>query len=288
MKATAINTAGARFLEPFWDPELGAIDRWTVNGNTETGTELAQGWCNVSFEWQNSKDQELVLAISKRYEPPVDVSRYDMLLLSAMVSNGCAIRIEAETDRGLLSIRSAPFGQEKQEIALPVEESAQLYSLRIEVYAAESRTGMGWLNWVGLQNSQRLLDHLAQFQYDRRGREAVPCGDSRLLAPCYGIFISEEQLEKIRTLYEEKKMKGVPSPFAPNTSYDKYFAPETCIHDFVNFWQDTRYCRVRDNQHYLIQNGLRAAMYGILEKDAASLHLAAPLCHVNPRLHSLG
>ncbi|MFQ9800094.1 MAG: hypothetical protein ACLR23_15425 [Clostridia bacterium] len=81
-------------------------------------------------------------------------------------------------------------------------------------------------------------------------------------------------MEKIRTLYEEKN-EGVPSPFAPNTSYDKYFAPETCIHDFVNFWQDTRYCRVRDNQHYLIRNGLRAAMYGILEKDAASLHLAA-------------
>ena len=96
MKAIAINTAES-ILEPFWDPELGAIDRWTVNGNAETGTELAQGWCNVSFEWQNSKDQELVLAISKRYEPPVDVSRYDMLLLSAMVSNGCAIRIEAET-----------------------------------------------------------------------------------------------------------------------------------------------------------------------------------------------
>ncbi|MFR3483233.1 MAG: hypothetical protein ACLTXL_06910 [Clostridia bacterium] len=69
MKATAINTAES-ILEPFWDPELCAIDRWTVNGNAETGTELAQGWCNVSFEWQNSKDQELVLAISKRYEPP--------------------------------------------------------------------------------------------------------------------------------------------------------------------------------------------------------------------------
>lgn len=275
MKATAINTAES-ILEPFWDPELCAIDKWTVNGNAETGTELAQGWCNVSFEWQNSKDQELVLAISKRYEPPVDVSRYDMLLLSAMVSNGCAIRIEAETDRGLLSIRSAPFGQEKQEIALPVEESAQLYSLRIEVYAAECRTGMGWLNWVGLQNSQRLLDHLAQFQYDPAWEGSLyPVETPVSFAPCYGIFISEEQLEKIRTLYEEKKMKGVPSPYAPNTSYDKYFAPETCIHDFVNFWQDTRYCRVRDNQHYLIQNGLRAAMYGILEKDAASLHLAA-------------
>ncbi|MFQ9800092.1 MAG: hypothetical protein ACLR23_15415 [Clostridia bacterium] len=48
MKATAITTAES-ILEPFWDPELCAIDRWTVNGNAETGTELAQGWCNVIF-----------------------------------------------------------------------------------------------------------------------------------------------------------------------------------------------------------------------------------------------
>ena len=97
MKAIAINTAEA-ILEPFWDPELCAIDRWTVDRNTETGTKLAQGWCNVSFEWQNSAAQELVLAMSKQYDPPVGVDRYDVLLLSAMVSNGCAIRIEAETD----------------------------------------------------------------------------------------------------------------------------------------------------------------------------------------------
>ncbi len=212
MKAIAINTAEA-ILEPFWDPELCAIDRWTVDRNTETGTKLAQGWCNVSFEWQNSAAQELVLAMSKQYDPPVGVDRYDVLLLSAMVSNGCAIRIEAETDRGALSVRSAPFGQEKQEIAIPIEGSAQLYSLRIEVYATESRAGMGWFNWVGLQNSQRLLDHLAQFQYDPAWEGSLyPVETPVSFTPRYGIFISEEQLERMRTLYEEKKREGAASP----------------------------------------------------------------------------
>ncbi|MFQ9800093.1 MAG: hypothetical protein ACLR23_15420 [Clostridia bacterium] len=140
------------------------------------------------------------------------MSRYDMLLLSAMVSNGCAIRIEAETDRGLLSIRSAPFGQEKQEIALPVEESAQLYSLRIEVYAAECRTGMGWLNWVGLQNSQRLLDHLAQFQYD-------PAWEGSLYpveTPSPSLHVMEFLFQKSSwrrfAPYTRRKMKGCPRP----------------------------------------------------------------------------
>ena len=276
MKAISINTAEA-VLEPFWDPELREVGKWTVYKNDKTGTTLEEGWCNVSFEWQNSDAKEKVLAMSRQSTPPVDVSRYDTLLLSAMAPSDCFIKMEAETDRGVLSIVSDPFEQEKREIALPLKGSKWLYRLQIEVYAAESRIGMGWFNWIGLQDSGRLSDYLAQFRgFDANWEGSLYPADTAVsFTPLHGIFISEDQLEEMRALYEGKKASGVTSPFAPKTDYDKFYEPEACISDFVNFWEDTRYCRERDSGKYLIRNGLRAAVNGILERDAQSLHLAA-------------
>ena len=276
MQVTPINPAEAIF-EPFWDPQLRELDQWNIDLKESTGTKLiGDWWCSVNFEWQNAQDGDAVVSMYRPYEPGLDVSRYDLLLLSAMVPNGYRIRIEAETDCGPRSMTSTPFELEKRELALPLEGGRLLQGLRITILAAESSSGMGWLNWAGLQSSQRLPDYLEQFRHDDFSWEGSLYADvTPSFRPRYGIFFSEQQLEGMRQLYRQKQAEGAASPFAPNTAYDKYFEPEKCINDFVNFWDDTRYCRQRDSGKFLIRNSLRAALYGVLEQDAESLRLAA-------------
>ena len=276
MQVISINTAEAIF-EPFWDPELREMDQWSFELPEKTGIKLIDWWCSFNFEWQTGEKGEPVFSMSRRYGEGVDVSRYDLLLLSAMLPNGCVLRIEAETDRGPRQMDSEPFGEGKRELALPLAGATRILSLRLTVLAAGDASGVGWFNWAGLQSSARLPDYLAQFREYDAGWEGslYPEGIPLSFRPKYGIFFSGEQLEDMRALYREKRAAGAASPYAPDDSYEKYWDPEGCIGDFVNFWDDTRYCRERDSRHYLIRNGVRAAMYGVLEKDAASLRLAA-------------
>lgn len=277
MKIVPINTAEAVF-EPFWDPELRETDQWNIQPKESTGTSVDKNWwCSLNFEWQNSEDGDEVLTMSRDYGEGLDVSSYDHLLLSAMVPNGCSIRIEAGTECGVRTMTSTPFEQEKRELRMPLSGSKRIQSLCITVIATKSSTGMGWFNWVGLQNSSKLDGYLAMFRcYTPEWEGSLyPVNLPLTFTPKYGIFISSEQLEKMRALYQQAKANGGASPFAPDTSYEKYFTPEACINDFVNFWDDTRYCRERDSRNYLIRNGVRAALYGILEQDAESLRLAA-------------
>lgn len=275
MKRISINTAEAIF-EPFWDPELREMERWSFELSEEAGTKLVDWWCSYNFEWQKARKGETVLSMSRDYPDGLPVGDYDLLLLSVMVPVGCAVRIEAATDHGPRRMESEPFGEGKRELALPLEGAERLLSLRLSVLAAGG-TGMGWFNWIGLQNSRKLPDDLRRFScWDAEWKGQLhPLGIPLAFRPKYGIFFSGEELDQMRALYRAKREAGSPSPFAPDASYESYWDPESCIGDFVNFWDDTRYCRERDSRHYLIRNGVRAAMYGVLEKDAASLRLAA-------------
>lgn len=275
MRIVPINTAEAVF-EPFWDPELREMEQWSFKLSDEAGTRLIDWWCSYNFEWQKAQEGEMVLSMFRSYRDGLPVENYDLLLLSVMVSAGCAVRIEAETEKGPRRMESGPFGEGKRELTLPLEGAGRLLSLRISVLAAGG-TGMGWFNWAGLQNSRKLPDYLSRFScWDAEWEgQLKPLGIPLSFRPKYGVFFSGEQLDRMQALYREKREAGAPSPFAPDASYEKYWEPEACISDFVNFWDDTRYCRERDSRNYLIRNGVRAAMYGVLEKDAASLRLAA-------------
>ena len=277
MQITPIHSAEA-IVEAFWDPELRQTDRWDWNANERAGTRvLADWWCSVNFEWQSAQPNEPVLTVSREYTPALDVTRYDTLLLSVMVPLGCRVFLSAKTDSGEYSVTSEPFGGQKQELPLWFGSAKTIQKISVSILASEKPVGTGWFNWIGLQDSARLQDHLAQFTgYDSTWDGALLGEETPIsFSPRYGIFFSAEELEKMRKLYQDKRAAGCPSPFAPNTDYPHYFEPEACINDYVNFWDDTRYCRVRDFGKYLIRNGLRAALYGILEKDAASLRLAA-------------
>ena len=138
MQVISINTAEAIF-EPFWDPELREMDQWSFELPEKTGIKLIDWWCSFNFEWQTGEKGEPVFSMSRRYGEGVDVSRYDLLLLSAMLPNGCVLRIEAETDRGPRQMDSEPFGEGKRELALPLAGAARILSLRLTVLAPEQR-----------------------------------------------------------------------------------------------------------------------------------------------------
>lgn len=276
MKPILLNSAEA-IIEPFWDPELRELDKWEISLTQSTGTKWIDWWCSFNFEWQNSQQDQPVLSMTRKYESAVEISGYDFLLFSVMVPTGCRIALDAETEAGWLSFVSEPFGKEKRELHLPLQGRAQLLQLKITVLATKSSSGMGWFNWIGLQNSKKLENYLALFQnYDENWEGSLyPLDIPLSFQPKYEIFLSSDQLNQMRAFYQEKKAAGAPSPFAPDTEYDKYWHPEECIHDYVNFWDDTRYSRERDNGKFLIRYGVRAALYGVLEKDAESLRLAA-------------
>lgn len=276
MQMIPINCAETVF-EPFWDPELRELDQWDIQLNKNTGTSIDKNWwCSVNFEWQNSQDGDLVLVMQRQYGEGLEISRYDRLILSAVLPEGCSVKLDTDTDGGPCSMESNPFGQEKREIFLELPKCNQLYSLKISVVAVQSASGMGWFNWVGLQDSQHLEDHFRQFrQYDSEWQGSLnPLGTPLSFVPHYGIFLSPAELEKMRDFYNERLREGASNPFRLGTDGEILHDPEACIKDYVNT-SDNRYCRERDYGYILLQNGMNFAILGLLEKNAEYLRLAA-------------
>ena len=65
------------------------------------------------------------------------------------------------------------------------------------------------------------------------------------------------------------------SPFTLAARQAAALTPEKMVHEFVNFWTDTRYCRERDHGKHLLTHGPNAAVAGLLLKDKQLLRLGA-------------
>ncbi|MBS1369589.1 MAG: hypothetical protein HPZ91_06490 [Lentisphaeria bacterium] len=270
-QAVRFNPAEAVF-EPFWDGELSELDQWRLDAQA-SDAKVRQEWDTVSLSWAAPSPEGR--AFTLRREGELDVSGFDRLILCAAFSSDARVILTAETDRGPRRVESQPFGARKQELELPLDGASKVTSLTLDLRAA--RPGTGWISWIGLQNS-RLLEEMLQnssthpVNLDKylKGKEFKPS-----FRPAYGLLFNEEELELLRAEHARLLKRDGKSPFLACGAEAAKLRPETLVNDYVNFFGDTRYCRVRDFGKRLLNHGLNAAVAGHLNRDPELLRLAA-------------
>jgi hypothetical protein len=274
MQIIAINEAEA-ILDPFWDASLSELSRWAIEPGAGQGLRVYQNWCWVAFEWARRPVTGPALRMSRRCG--VDCGDYDRVLLSVMAPEGAVVRLQAETDRGPRRLEASPAGPKKRELALELDGATRLDSVTIEVTAGADGIAEGWFNWLGLQHSGRLAHKLAaQTAWDSRWEKHLQDDSFEpSFTPAYGLVLNSDELAALRERHAALIADGSPSPFLAAAETASRIAPESLIHDFVNFWGDTRYNRERDHGKFILNHGLNAAIAGHLLHDKCLLRLAA-------------
>jgi hypothetical protein len=274
MLVQPINEAEA-ILDPFWDPGQSEFKQWTLDEGARHGLEVRQNWCWVQFGWTRRPSHGPALRMHRACG--VDCGDYDRLVLSVMAPEQAVVRLVAETDRGRREREAPAAGIKKRELVLALDGAARLDAVTIEVHAGADGMAQGWFNWLGLQHSGRLAHKLATRAVSESRWEKHLKAESfePQFVPAYGLMLDAGTLEELRRRHAAAVTAGHASPFAAAGEAARQVPPESLIHDFVNFWGDSRYNREREHDHYILSHGLNAALAGHLLRDKSLLRLAA-------------
>jgi len=279
MPIISINMAEA-MIDPFWDPQLSGLPHWQIAPGEAHGLQVAQNWCWVAFEWARRPPAGPALSMTRRYA--LELTGYDTLLVSVMAPPGTVLRMTAETDAGTRAYQSSPAGTLKVEHALALDGATRLESLTLELDAAADGVAAGWFNWVGVQQRDLLARYQAQWdRFDAAWEPYLQPEDfTPSFTPSHGLLIDAQELDAFRERHAAFVRAQGRSPFIEAGEVARRQTPERMVRDFVNFWWDTRYCRERDHGNMLLGDGapglgVRAAIAGLLQRDAALLRLAA-------------
>lgn len=272
MRLTPINSAEAVF-EAFHDSQLSELSQWTVSAPGTTGFKVWQNWCWVQWEWSKPAEDGLVVRFERVLE--LDCSRYDRVIINAAIPEGGRYRLHAETDAGPRTRCGEPYGAAKREEWLPLEGAKRITRLTIEAYAPPGgAAGHGWIYWLALQSTTRLVDHLAQWSgYDSRWENYLQPEDFEpSFKPTYGLLINDEELAGVRRDFADSPQAEAMREAAADA---RAITPEKLIGQYVNFWNSNQLRRERDHGKVITIHGPNAAQAGLLFRDKALCRLAA-------------
>lgn len=279
LKANAINAAEG-ILDPLWDPSLSGLRKWRVTPGDAHGLRVSQNWCWAKIEWSRKPAAGPALKMTRDFE--ADCTGYDKLVVSVMAPLHSIFRMIAITDKGERRFTSPPAPALKKEHALDLQGATVLHSLTIEIDAANNEVSNGWLNWVGLQNSQML--ERVTWMWDRFDAAwdgyLQPESYEPKFKPSVGLVIDKDELDALRAKHDAFLKIHKESPFTMAADAARGLEPERMVREFVNFWGDTRYSRERDHSNHLLSKGpighaLNTTIAGLLLKDKSLLRLGA-------------
>lgn len=274
MNNTPFNMAESVF-ELFSDPQLSGLPHWHIEPGEAHGLRVHQRWVLVQFEWTGRPASGPALRMSRSYD--IDASDYDHLMISTMLPEKAVLRIEVGTERGAIAYESEPAGMLKTECYVPLEGARSVRSVTLEVWPANDGGAVGWFNWIGLHHSELIKRYQAQWnRFDERWEDyLLPPEYEPSFKPSFGLIVGEDELELLRGKHEAWTAEGRKSPFLELAKDAQEKAPERMIGEFVNFWNDTRYCRDRDYGNILLMHGPNAAAAALLTKNKELHRLAA-------------
>lgn len=278
MKITPINAAEAVF-EPFFDEVLSGLPRWTIHPGGAEGLTLVQKWAWVQYDWQRPPASATTPALRMSGTYAVNCADYDALVFSLVAPPGARVTLIAGTDAGERRHASTPFEAGKRELLVPLDGAKELRSLAIEIYVdpkTAAGAACGWFNWIGFQHGATLERYLRQFErFDERWEDYLkPDTFEPTFEPTYGLHLTSAELADARAALAQA---GGPrtSPLWELAEDARKLSPENMTCDYVNFWNDTRFNRVRDNGKLLLTNGANAAQAAALFRDKHLSRLAA-------------
>jgi hypothetical protein len=277
--------AGEAIIDVLWDPQFNGISKWSVVPQNEYGLKAHQSWDRLTAEWNAKPKSGPVLHMSRIYY--FDVTGYDKLIVSAVAGEGDKIRITALTDRGEIKYESV-CPAVKKEHNLDLGGATVLKKLLIDLTPKEEGEGTAGFYWVGLADSRILArmegqrQQLGQIDWEAEGY-LKPLDYQPKFEPVLCIAITKKQLDQFREKSGKYLKEYGTTPLIENAKkITGGTAPEKMINEFVDFWNDKRYCRDRDYDKVLTDNsdggmsmGPQAAMAGLVLKDKALLRLGA-------------
>ncbi|MFM1851751.1 MAG: hypothetical protein RIS54_1435 [Verrucomicrobiota bacterium] len=278
MNLTPINTAEA-VIESFFDETLSTLPAWRIDPRGADGLTVVQKWAWVQFDWQRPPAKPTTPALKLTRDWDLAVGDYDALVLAMVGPLGTRVRLRALTEAGPREMTSEPFAQTKQELLLALDGAQRLRGLTIELFADPARApgaSCGWFSWIGLQHGPTLARHLRQFgHYDAAWADYLqPETFTPTFRPTYGLHLTAEELDLARAALVQAGGPG--SALLTELADDaRARAPETMMNGFVNFWNDTRFNRIRDHGKHLLTHGANAAQAAVLFRDPALGRLAA-------------
>ncbi|MFI5356185.1 MAG: hypothetical protein ACHQ4G_02495 [Opitutales bacterium] len=278
MNLTPINAAEA-IIEAFFDETLSGLPRWQIHPGGADGLVVRQTWANVSFEWQGPPADPAAPALRLSRAFDTACADYDGLLVSLVTPPGLRVALRAMTDAGERHNLSAPAGAQKRELHLPLDGARRLLGLTIEIFSDREKNpgpASGWLNWIGLEHRATLERYLRQFErFDERWEDYLqPATFAPTFQPAYGLHLTADELAEARA---SLAAGGGPaaSPMQELAADARQLVPERMTTEYVNFWNDTRFNRVRDTGNLLLTHGANAAQASVLIRDPALGRLAA-------------
>jgi hypothetical protein len=272
---TPINMAEA-IVDPFWDPELSELPAWRIRPGAAHGLRVNQAWCWVTFEWARKPARGAALAMERTRRIPC--GDYDRLILSIMPPHAARVTIRLLTDRGPVEKRHVQADARKAEIAVPLRGAREIRKITVLIEAGADGIGTGWINWIGLQHARRL--RFAEAEWNRFDS----AWDKRLRPDGYtpawsgGRLLADPPLwKKLVARHAAHVRRQGSSPFLEAAKPFLARDPEGLIGDYINFWNDTRYCRNREFGRQLLHPGPSGALpvAAFLSRDPALLRRAA-------------
>ncbi len=278
MKPVNINVAESIF-EPFWDPELSELDKWVISNKNASTVSLKQIWCNVHFIWKEKNPTQYAFTMSRDYDN-LQTTNKDTMIISAALQTGAILLVEIFDSSITLSKEFTCDDGRKHEYEIDVSSIKNITKLVISVGNKDHVDGSGWFNWFGLSNKNLLSEYIESknnFDENTWEKHLKPKDYTPKYTPTYGILLNEDEVKNLRKrVKKENELDKIGHKiFMENLDKDDINFPEKHIRDSVNFLQDTRYNRERDELKYLLQKGDKAAIAGIVYKDKELLRLAA-------------
>lgn len=278
MKITPINAAEA-VIEAFFDESLSGLPQWQIAPDGADGLVVVQKWAWVQFDWERPTADAGNPALRMTRGFALDCTDYDTLVLSLAAPPGVRVALIATTDQGECRAICPPFEAKKREVELPLDGATQLRGLTIELYADPEKTprpACGWFNWIALQHKPTLERYLRQFdRFDEQWDNYLkPATYEPTFKPSYGLHLTDEELADARSELAAAGGATV-SPLWELAEDARKIVPEAGMSEYVNFWNDTRFNRVRDTGKHLLTHGGNAAQAAVLFRDKQLGRLAA-------------
>ena len=273
MRPTPINSAEAIF-EPFFDHPLSEVDQWSFDAPGATGASQTPGWAFIIFQWTLPAPDGLVHRMRRTYPQPVPCAEYDRLLVCFTLPEEAVMTITAETAMGPRERTSAPAGPTRREEWVDLNGAREIRALTIEVRSPHRRAGSGWLLWIGLQHTERLKSHLAQWAgYDEKWDQYLkPPEFEPTFEPTYGLLVNAAELAAVRREFDGSPVTDELRLVAERA---RVLRPESMIGENVKAWASNVFGRERDMGKVISLHGANAAQAGVFWKDKELCRLAA-------------
>lgn len=266
---------GESILVAFFETNFFSPENWAIADGSRHGLFMQKDYRmfhGAMFQWLKKPTNGIGISMEKDFS--TDISDYDNLIVAAVLPDKAKLKVEATTELGKINQTFDKLPDNFREYLIPLGEANQLLHLKMEVVINQNGSQAGSFMWVGLQNKERLNRYLSNLApYGKKWKYHLkPESFEPSFQPQFGLVISKDDLNQLRTKHQAFVKKNGTSPFLEKANEYLSTDPEDLIG--VSLGRNIRFARDRDLNKKEIR-GSDLAIAGILTQNKEMLRMAA-------------